>query len=46
MIMRYDYLRQQANVFQKCTGLTITLFDAVVEDVLPLYLEAEKQRLK
>lgn len=45
MIMRYEYLSQHPNVFQKCTGLTVALFEQVVDDVLPLYLEAEDQRL-
>lgn len=45
MIMRYDDLSQHPNVFQKCTGLTIGLFDALVDEVLPLYLEAEEHRL-
>lgn len=43
--MRYEYLSQHPNVFQKCTGLTVSLFDQVVEEVLPMYLEAEVQRL-
>lgn len=42
MIMRYEYLGQHATVFQKCTGLTVRLFDQLVNDVLPLYLEVEK----
>jgi len=45
MIMRYKYLSQHPSVFQKCTGLTVMLFDDLVDDVLPLYLEAEAQRL-
>jgi DDE superfamily endonuclease/Helix-turn-helix of DDE superfamily endonuclease len=43
--MRYEMLRQHPLVFQKCTGLTLMLFDQLVEDVLPSYLEAETQRL-
>jgi hypothetical protein len=43
--MRYDDLSQHPNVFQKCTGLTVALFDQLGEDVLPLYLEAETGRL-
>jgi hypothetical protein len=43
--MRYEYLSQHATVFQKCTGLTVDLFDQLVDDVLPLYGEAEDQRL-
>src|SRR3990172_2374008 len=45
MIMRYEYLSQHPNVFQKCTGLTAALWEPLVEDVLPLYREAEDQRL-
>ncbi|MBL8154000.1 MAG: transposase family protein, partial [Anaerolineae bacterium] len=45
MIMRYEYLSQHPTVFQKCTGLTVGLFDPLVEDVLPVYLEAEERRL-
>lgn len=43
--MRYEYLSQHANVFQKCTGLTVALFESLEEEVLPLYMEAEQQRL-
>ena len=43
--MRYEYLSQHPKVFQKCTGLTVALFDQLVEDVQPIYLEAEVQRL-
>jgi hypothetical protein len=43
--MRYDYLSQHPNVFQKCTGLTVRLFNDLVDEVLPLYMEAEQQRL-
>jgi len=43
--MRYEYLSQHVNVFQKCTGLTVTQFDQVVNDVLPAYGEAEVKRL-
>jgi hypothetical protein len=45
MIMRYEYLSQHPTVFQKCTGLTVDLFDQLVEAVLPVYWEAEAQRL-
>jgi hypothetical protein len=43
--MRYEHLSQHPNVFQKCTGLTVNLFDDLVDEVLPLYLEAEERRL-
>jgi DDE superfamily endonuclease/Helix-turn-helix of DDE superfamily endonuclease len=45
MIMRYDYLSEHATVFQKCTGLTVDLFDQLVDEVLPLYREADERRL-
>jgi hypothetical protein len=45
MIMRYEYLSQHPNVFQKCTGLTVNLFDDLVDEVLPLCMEAEERRL-
>lgn len=45
MIMRYEYLSQHATVFQKCTGLSVDRFDQLVEEVLPLYREAEARRL-
>jgi hypothetical protein len=45
MIVRYEYLSQHANVFQKCSGLTVGLFDQLVDEVLPVYLEAEESRL-
>jgi hypothetical protein len=43
--MRYEYLSQHPNVFQKCTGLTVALFDDLVDDVLPVYMGAEERRL-
>lgn len=42
--MRYEHLSQHPTVFQKCTGLTVPLFDQLVSEVLPLYLEAEERR--
>jgi hypothetical protein len=45
MIMRYDYLSQHPNVFQKCTGLTVDVFEQLVDEVLPLYVKAEQERL-
>jgi len=45
MIMRYEYLSQHPTVFQKCTGLTVALFDQLADDMQPLYLEAEERRL-
>jgi hypothetical protein len=43
--MRYNTLSQHPNVFQKCTGLTVDLFEQLIDDVLPVYVEAEQQRL-
>lgn len=43
--MRYNTLSQHPNVFQKCTGLTVGLFEELIDDVLPVYVEAEQQRL-
>jgi DDE superfamily endonuclease/Helix-turn-helix of DDE superfamily endonuclease len=45
MIRRDETLRRHPMVFQKCTGLTVMLFDQLVEDVLPRDLEAETQPL-
>lgn len=45
MIMRYEKLSEHPNVFQKCTGLTVRLFDQWVDEVLPLCVEAEARRL-
>lgn len=45
MIMRYEYLSQHPTVFQKCTGLTVVLFDQLVNDITPAYVKAEEQRL-
>ena len=43
--MRYDSLSQHPTVFQKCTGLTVLLFDQLVADMMPAFLNAEDQRL-
>ena len=43
--MRYEHLSQYPIVFQKCTGLTVTQFDQLIEDVQPQYVEAEERRL-
>jgi len=36
MIMRYDYRSQHPSVFQECTGLTVDVFDQLMDEVLPL----------
>ncbi|MCK6581421.1 MAG: transposase [Anaerolineae bacterium] len=45
MIMRYSYLNTYPNVFLKMTGLRVSEFDRLVEDVMPLFSAAELQRL-
>lgn len=45
MIMRYSWISQYPQVFQSMTGLRVSEFDALVDDVLPLYAAAEEARL-
>jgi len=45
MILRYKHLSQNPRVFKSLTGLHLGEFDALIEDVLPLYQAAEVQRL-
>ena len=45
MILRYDHLSRFPKVFQAMTGLHLTEFDALLEDVLPRFGAAETQRL-
>jgi hypothetical protein len=45
MILQYEYLSQYPKVFKSLTGLHVSEFDALVEEVLPAYREAEIQRL-
>ena len=46
MIMRYAWLSDYPVVFQSVTGLRVGEFDHLVDDVLPLYAEAEQNRLE
>ena len=46
MMMQYFYLSRHPTVFLKMTGLRAEEFDELVDDVLPLYSEAEEERLK
>jgi len=46
MIMRYDYLHQHPTVFLKMTGLRVNEFDALIDDVLPQFVQAEHKRLE
>ena len=43
--MRYEYLKQHTVVFLKMTGLHINEFDRLMDDVLPQFIEAERERL-
>jgi hypothetical protein len=43
--MRSEYLSHHPAVFQKCSGLTVTRLDQLVEEVVPLDLEADARRL-
>jgi hypothetical protein len=45
MIMRYEHLKQHTNVFLKMTGLRINEFDKLVDDLLPQFAQAERERL-
>lgn len=45
MILRYAHLNRYPDVFQAMTGLKIRLFDDVVTDVEPRFIEAEVKRL-
>ena len=46
MIMRYEYLKQHPIVFLKMTGLRVNEFDALIDDVLPQFVQAEYKRLE
>lgn len=46
MIMRYDYLHQHPTDFLKMTGLRVNEFDALLEDVLLQFVQAEHKRLE
>lgn len=45
MILLHQNLQRHPGVFKSMTGLTIALFDEVVEDVEPRFVEAELMRL-
>ena len=44
--MRYEYLHQHPTVFLKMTGLRVNEFDALIDDVLPPFVQAEHKRLE
>lgn len=46
MIMRYEYLNQHPTVFLKMTGLRVNEFDALIDDILPQFVQAEHKRLE
>lgn len=43
--MRYEYLKHHPKVFLKMTGLRINEFDKLVDDLLPQFAQAERERL-
>jgi hypothetical protein len=45
MMFQYAYLSRYPKVFQTLTGLQLTEFDSLLDEVLPRYAEAERQRL-
>lgn len=45
MILRYAHLSRYPKVFEAMTGLRLTEFDELLDDVLPGYAEAEVKRL-
>lgn len=45
MILRYAHLSRHSKVFEALTGLRLTEFGELLDDVLPRYAEAEIQRL-
>lgn len=46
MIMRYEHLSRHPKIFPKVTGLTVSEFDTLVDDLLPRYVAAEEKRLQ
>lgn len=44
--MRYKYLKQHPTVFLKMTGLRVNEFDALIDDVLAQFVQAEHKRLE
>ena len=45
MILHYARLSQFPKIFRSMTGLNVAEFEHVVDDLLPRYARAEKQRL-
>lgn len=45
MILRYQNLHKNKQVFKAMTGLQVSEFDELVNDLLPSYAEAEEKRL-
>jgi len=45
MILHYSRLSRHATLFHVMTGLTVSQFDALVRDPLPVYAAAEQTRL-
>jgi hypothetical protein len=44
--MRYSHLKQHPNVFYAVTGLRVSEFDDLLDDVQPRYAQAEQERLE
>lgn len=44
-MLRYQYLKKNKTVFKAMTGLYVSEFDQLVQDVLPSYAQAEENRL-
>lgn len=44
-MLRYQFFKKNEIVFKAMTGLYVTEFDELVEDILPSYVEAEEKRL-
>ncbi len=45
MILRYPHLTRHPAVFRAMTGLSVAEFDALVAELLPRYVAAERVRL-
>lgn len=45
MILRYSHLSRYAKVFQSMTGLSVPMFDALVQEIEELFITSEVQRL-
>jgi len=46
MILRYEHLTKYEKVFQSMTGLWVFLFDELVDEIEPQFVEADRERLE